>query len=218
MGTAGTTIVSAAEKPRICLKEKNEGVAEMTDERRHTSLALAVVMVFIFALLAPIIALAQESSGAGAKAEEATLFPVPDFTSGLWQRSRLTGDWGGLRTKMANNGIQLDADTVHLFQNVTSGGVDRTGRYVGTAEIVLKLDSNKMGLWPGGFLLVRGEAAFGTGVSTATGAVLPVNTEPVLQLPARDEMVLTHVVLTQFLAENFGVAVGKLYTTEGDAN
>jgi hypothetical protein len=29
--------------------------------------------------------------------EEATLFPVPDYTGDLWERPRLTGDWGGLR-------------------------------------------------------------------------------------------------------------------------
>ena len=77
---------------------------------------------------------------------EATLSPVPDFTSGIWKRAKLTGDWGGLRSKMANNGVQLDMDTVHMFQNVTSGGIDTTGKYIGTAEIVLKLDSQKMGL------------------------------------------------------------------------
>jgi porin len=165
---------------------------------------------------------AQETgSGGSAKAAadaEATLFPIPDFTGNLWNRAKLTGDWGGLRSKLANRGVQLDVDTVHLFQNNTSGGLDRTGRYVGTAEIVLKLDSNKMGLWPGGFLLARGEASFGTGVNTATGAVIPVNTEPVLQLPARDEMILSHVVFTQSLSEKFAVAIGKLDTTEGDAN
>ena len=149
---------------------------------------------------------------------EATLFPVPDFTGNFWNRAKLTGDWGGLRSMMANRGVQLDADTVHTFQNVISGGVDRTGRYVGTAEIVLKLDSNKMGLWPGGFLLARGEASFGTGVNLATGALMPVNTEPVMQLPARDEMILSHVVFTQFLSERFAVAAGKLDTTGGDAN
>ena len=165
---------------------------------------------------------AQEAGSAQKTANpqeaEATLFPVPDFTSNIWNRAKLTGDWGGLRSTMARNGVQLDIDNVHTFQNVISGGVDRTGRYVGTAEIVLKLDSNKMGLWPGGFLLARGEASFGTGVNLATGALMPVNTEPVMQLPARDEMILSHVVFTQFLAENFAVALGKLDTTVGDAN
>jgi len=83
---------------------------------------------------------------------------------------------------------------------------------------VLKLDSQKMGLWPGGFLLVRGEAAFGTGVNAATGALLPVNTRPILSSPARDQMVLSHVIFTQFLSEKFAVALGKLDTSGGDAN
>jgi len=163
---------------------------------------------------------AQESTtrGSQSKQEEATLFPVPDFTSDIWTRAKLTGDWFGLRSMMARNGVQLDMDNVHTFQNVTSGGIDTTGRYLGNAEIVLKLDSQKMGLWPGGYLLVRGEAAFGTGVNLATGALLPVNTRPVLSLPARDEMVLSHVVFTQFLHEKFAVALGKLDTSGGDAN
>lgn len=185
---------------------------------QHAKFILLVVTLCIFAFTKPSMALAQQSGATGAKAEEATLFPVPDFTSGLWQRSRLTGDWGGLRSTMANHGVQIDIDNVHTFQSVTSGGIDTTGRYLGNAEIVLKLDSQKMGLWPGGFLLVRGEAAFGTGVNTATGAVMPVNTRPILASPARDEMVLSHVVLTQFLHEKFAVALGKLDTTAGDAN
>ena len=149
---------------------------------------------------------------------EATLFPVPDFTSDIWTRTKLTGNWGGLRTTLANSGVQVDLDNVHTFQSVSSGGLDSTSRYLGNAEIVLKLDSLKMGLWPGGFLLVRGEAPFGTGVNSATGAILPVNTRPILSSPAKDEMVLSHVVLTQFLHEKLAVALGKLDTSGGDAN
>lgn len=52
----------------------------------------------------------------------------------------------GLRTKLANNGVQLDMDNVHTFQSVSGGGVDSTSRYLGNAEIVLKLDAQKMGL------------------------------------------------------------------------
>ena len=167
---------------------------------------------------------AQQSAAAAPMGEsrkpetEATLFPVPDFTGDIWTRAKLTGDWFGLRTKMGNNGVQLDVDNVHTFQSVSGGGLDSTSRYLGNAEIVLKLDSQKMGLWPGGFLLVRGEAPFGTGVNLATGALLPVNTRPILSSPANDEMVLSHVVFTQFLSEKFAVALGKLDTSGGDAN
>jgi porin len=191
-------------------------------KRMKLMVGATVMLLVSFACLEK--SLAQQSAAGAPTGEpkkpeaEATLFPVPDFASDIWTRAKLTGDWGGLRTTLAQHGVQLDLDNVHTFQNVTSGGIDTTGRYLGNAEIVLKLDSHKMGLWPGGFLLVRGEAPFGTGVNSATGALLPVNTRPILSSPARDEMVLSHVVLTQFLHEKFAVALGKLDTSGGDAN
>ena len=196
----------------------------MTTVARHTNLIVGLVILFLLSLAYREPVLAQQNGASAANREtetpetEATLFPVPDFTSDIWTRAKLTGDWGGLRTTLAKHGVQLDLDNVHTFQNVTSGGIDTTGRYLGNAEIVLKLDSQKMGLWPGGFLLIRGEAPFGTGVNPATGAILPVNTRPILSSPAKDEMVLSHVVLTQFLHEKLAVALGKLDTSGGDAN
>lgn len=190
---------------------------------RTSKISLLSLIGFLIAVVGVSIAGAAQEAGsktADAKTAqaEATLFPVPNFTGDLWSRSKLTGDWGGLRTTLGRNGVQLDVDNVHTFQNVTSGGADSAGRYLGNAEIVLKLDSQKMGLWPGGFLLVRGEAAFGTGVNLASGALMPVNLRPILALPARDEMVLSHVVFTQFLSEKFAVVFGKLDTSGGDAN
>jgi porin len=184
------------------------------------------IRIFLLALLTIISlarpATAQESpastSQAAATSEEATLFPVPSYGGDLWSRSFLTGDWGGLRSTLAKNGVQLEIETMHVFQDVSSGGVNQTGRYSGTADITLKLDSQKLGLWPGGFLLVHAEAAFGNPVNPFSGGILPVNTKPVMTLPARDEMVLPHVVLTQFLSEKFAVFLGKLDTTGGDAN
>ena len=66
--------------------------------------------------------------------------------------------------------------------------------------------------------LARAESAFKHGVNATTGSVMPVNTRIVLPLPARDEIVLSHVVFTQFLSEQFGVVFGKLDTTGGDMN
>jgi len=158
---------------------------------------------------------ALEERAAG---EEATLFPVPNYSGDLWSRSYLTGNWGGLRSKLANNGVQFEAETAHFFQDISGGGVKQTGRYSGVAQIQLKLDSQKMGLWPGGFLFARAEAAFGTPVNPAVGGLSPVNSKPVFTLPARDEMVLPHLFITQFLSEKFLVSLGKLDTTGGDAN
>ena len=196
----------------------------MTEILRFRLLGLAAAILFLVSLVcvekSPAQPTAPDASTGEAKKPEAdaTLFPIADFTSDIWHRAKLTGDWFGLRTQMANHGIQLDVDNVHTVQSVSGGGLDSTTRYLGNAEVVLKLDSRKMGLWPGGFLLVRGEAPFGTGVNLATGALLPVNTRPILSSPARDEMVLSHVVFTQFLSEKFAVALGKLDTSIGDGN
>jgi porin len=66
--------------------------------------------------------------------------------------------------------------------------------------------------------MMRGEAAYDHPVNLASGGIMPVNMEPLLPLPARDEFVLSHVVFTQFLSEHFGVVFGKLDTTGGDVN
>jgi porin len=99
-----------------------------------------------------------------------------------------------------------------------SGGRDTTFRWGGTSELVLKLDSQKLGLWPGGFFLARADVAFKHDVNGNTGALMPVNTAIVLPLPAHEEVVLSHVIFTQFLTEWFGVSIGKLDTTGGDMN
>src|ERR1044071_6398280 len=182
------------------------------------TLRIITLLFLSIVCVKPISAQQTSASAPPAKNAEPTLFPVADFSGDLWQRAKLTGDWFGLRTKMADKGVQVDIDNVHTVQSVSGGGLDSTTRYLGNAEIVLKLDSQKMGLWPGGFLLVRGEAPFGTGVNQATGALLPVNTRPILASPANDEMVLSHLVFTQFFSEKFAVALGKLDTSIGDGN
>lgn len=181
------------------------------------------LVVLLFTVFAAFIASAQDKEAEKAleeraAGEEATLFPVPNYSGDFWSRSFLTGDWGGLRSKLANNGVQFEAETVHFFQDVSGGGVKQTGRYSGVAELKLKLDSQKLGLWPGGFLFARAEAAFANPVNLAVGGLSPVNTKPVLTLPARDEMVLPHLFFTQFLSEKFAITLGKLDPTGGDAN
>src|SRR5262245_60799554 len=110
----------------------------MTKSLHRGKSVVAIAMYFIFCLIGVVSTVAQETGKVKNSEAEATLFPVPDFTGDIWTRAKLSGDWFGLRTKMANNGVQLDVDNVHTFQSVTSGGLDTTSRYLGNAEIVLK--------------------------------------------------------------------------------
>jgi len=147
-----------------------------------------------------------------------TLYPVPKYGGDFRSRSYLTGDWGGLRSKLADHGVQFDFNVTQIYQGVTSGGTNRTGRYSGSTDIVLKLDSQKLGLWPRGFLFVEAQVPFGNTVNSFSGGILPVNTLLSMTAPTIDEIILPHLYFTQFLADWFAVIIGKLDTTGGDDN
>jgi carbohydrate-selective porin OprB len=84
----------------------------MIDRRIAASLALS------FVLAAPHAALAQE--------EVEGLLPVPDYGGDLLNRSRLTGDWGGRRTDLANKGVQVDVDWTQYVQGADSTATPAT--------------------------------------------------------------------------------------------
>ena len=121
-----------------------------------------------------------------------TIYPVPNYGGDFGSRSYLTGDWDGLRPKLADRGVQFDSNVTQIYQGVASGGTNRTGRYSGSLDMVLKLDFHKLGLWPGGFLLVEAQVPFGNTVDPYSGGILPVNTLVSLTAPAIDEFILFH--------------------------
>src|SRR5689334_17322587 len=54
--------------------------------------------------------------------EPAGLLPIPDYSGDFWNRSYLTGDWNGLRTDLANKGIQIGVEWNQTVQGIASGG------------------------------------------------------------------------------------------------
>jgi porin len=140
----------------------------------------------------------------------AQLPQIEHYSGDFWSRPALTGDWGGLRNTLASKGVNLDVDLVHSLQGLNSGGLANDSvlyRYGGHAEYLLHVDTGKLGLWPGGFLRLKGESQFGRYLErNDTGTLLP------------EETTLTSVVFTQFLAQWFGLYLGKIDTFSGDAN
>jgi porin len=151
--------------------------------------------------------------------EGATLFPIPDYSSGILTRDALTGDWNGIRTSLAeDNGLQIGVDVNQFYQGVWDGGTSSNAKYNGSAYYGIKLDTAKAGLWPGGFLDIRGETYWGESVNGLTGAVLPVNVNQAFNEPAGNGTYLPHVIYTQFFSEKFAIFLGKLNGTLGDSN
>ena len=110
------------------------------------------------AMLIALFALARTSPGqeekqpdkSTATSQDATIYPVPNYGGDLWSRSYLTGDWGGLRSKLADRGVQFDSNVTQIYQGVASGGTNRTGRYSGSTRHGAEAGLSEIGTLAGG--------------------------------------------------------------------
>jgi len=72
------------------------------------------------------------------------------YSGDLFTRSTFTGDWGGARNDLAAKGITFDATVTQIEQGVVNGGENGSWEYGGRADVTGHLDTQKLGLWPGG--------------------------------------------------------------------
>ena len=137
-------------------------------------------------------------------------YPVPPTWGGdLESRERLTGDWGGVRDELGKKGVVFDADVYWLPQKVVSGGRDSGGGGWGNAFATLNVDTQKAGLWPGGFLNIQTVTSFGHDIYRDTGAIVPANLGW-LTPGTQPDTGLQSFTFMQFLSEKFGLVAGKL--------
>ena len=147
-----------------------------------------------------------------------TLAAEYDGTGPDLGRTKLTGDWGGARSQLSEQGITFDINAVQSYQGVVDGGTNQHWEYGGSMEYLLKFDFQKMGLWEGAFFDVRVEHQFGDFVNTNTGTILAGNTDGLFPLPGYSHVNVTEVKFTQFLSENVALFGGKINTLDGDDN
>jgi porin len=148
-----------------------------------------------------------------------TAFAGEDTYSGdFLSRSTLSGDWGGVRNDMAKKGVTFDVNMTQTEQGVVGGGKSSSWEYGGRGILILKMDTGKMGLWPGGFLTTELEGNWGHGINGSTGALSPVNDNQIYPVPARAGVAIPALNFTQFLSEYGGVYAGKLDITSADMN
>jgi porin len=175
-------------------------------------------------------ALAQNNEGnmektnapPGKAKASAGLLPVPDYSADFWTREYLTGDWGGVRTSLADHGVQLGMLWDQYVQGVADGGRERKTEYGGTVDYTVNLDLMKMNVLPGALVKFRAESRYGRSVNGVSGTILPVNSDALFPLTAKSDedvpFTITDLNYTQFLSEHLGVLVGKLDTLDSDLN
>jgi porin len=141
----------------------------------------------------------------------AQLVDVPDTWGGdIWSRPRLTGDWGGLRDDLAKMGLIFDIDLLTTPQDVVSGGRSTGGGFWGNIDYTLNLDTQKLGLWPGGSFKFQADTGFGSNVFKDAGTVVPVNTAALIPGINDRTTALMNATLTQFFSPQFGLFAGKI--------
>lgn len=67
----------------------------------------------------------------------------------IWDRDTLTGDWGGLRTKLHDKGTDITLEYTGEGFGVISGGLKRRSSYEGRLEFSVDSDLEKAIGWPG---------------------------------------------------------------------
>ena len=170
-----------------------------------------IIATFIFLLG---IALSREVQAGDAP-------PADPYSGDLWTRSTLSGDWGGFRNEWAAKGVTIDLDITQIAQGVVNGGKSGAWQYGGRGDLVINLDSQKLGLWPGGFFNLELEGNWARSVNRNTGALMPVNASQTIPLPPGGIFGVPAWNFTQFLSPYFGLTLGKFATvtnTSGDMN
>jgi len=179
-------------------------------------LVIAVTVIFIVGI----------SFGAPVSAEDAA--GDKPYSGDIWTRSTLSGDWWGVRNELAAKGVTLDMSFTQAALGIVHGGKQTGWQYGGgRGDIVLNLDSQKLGLWPGAFLNLEAEGNFipadnfFKSINGRAGALMPVNSNQLYPTPAGDNFNLPALNFSQFLSPYFGLTLGKYATitsSSGDMN
>ena len=141
------------------------------------------------------------------------------YSGGFFTRSTLSGDWLGARNDLAAKGITFDATVTQIEQGVVGGGKNGSWEYGGRGDLIGNLDTQKLGLWPGGFLTVEFEGNWANSVNGKTGALMPANANQLFPLPTGDNVALPNLSFAQFFSHYAGVVAGKVQTISlGDMN
>jgi porin len=151
------------------------------------------------------------------------LTPISDYTSDDWRSGACAFCFGAIgeqRQKLYERGIALDVSVTQTPQGVVSGGEDRVWKYSGNADYYLALDSERLGLWPGGLLKLAGRTKFGRGVLKQAGNLSPVNYGWLLpSIEDESESFLEEYYITQGLTDWAALIFGRLLIGNfGDPN
>jgi porin len=96
---------------------------------------------------------------------------TPAATEGLAERDHLLGDWGGVRSTLEQQGVDIDAVlTLDAMTNLR-GGNSRGGALLGNVDVTFAVDTARAGWWENGtfFLYLLGDFNAGGPLTAKVG-------------------------------------------------
>jgi len=142
------------------------------------------------------------------------VFGLPGTELGnIWERTQLTGDWGGLRTDLARHGLFFDLYSTSTYQDVTSGGIQTGSSFVQNIQTSLNIDTARAGLWQGGLIHLTAQSRYGDSPEDTftAGTFVPQYTGLVEPGPLLShETDLSEWFLVQALSKTTSVVLGKI--------
>lgn len=180
--------------------------------KRHGLVVLCSVLCWFTA-----ICYAQESSTRNSDWKDSSI-PAAGSTSGPalspsdtnWlSRPYLTGDWGGVRTSLAEKGVTLDLRHTSFYQGLASGTGDKDFEYGAKVDAFINFDFGKLGLWKGGGFRSHIEYSYGDLATNLGGVLFATNTAMYWPVGAPEKVVATSLNFIQKVGEENTIAVGK---------
>lgn len=136
----------------------------------------------------------------------------------LSTRATLTGDWGGSREQLAENGVGFSFELTEFYQGMLSGTGDDSFDDGGRADSLINLDTEKLGLWNGGGVNFHLTYRYGSLKGSRGGALSPVSTGSILPLDKKDELTASSIYLSQNFGETGNLLIGKINAIDLLAN
>jgi len=178
---------------------------------------LCLVTFFAVVIMSPTSRADYYPYGAGIIYEpDMSPFPTKDYNGDIHTMPSLLGNWNNQRNVLADYGVIFEVGFTSVLQHNTRGGTNTSNSdgYSGSLDYWLYLDTQRLGLWPGGQWKFHGETLFGNSPISYTGAVLPVNYDALLpEIDKSGLTTLSELYLAQYLTENILVLAGKIDPT-----
>lgn len=132
----------------------------------------------------------------------------------IWERSQLTGDWGGLRSFLADQGLTIKVNFTQYYQGLLAGTNSGGFDYGGRVDAFIDLDTEKAELWKGGGLHSHIEYRYGEIQPFDGQGLWPVNAAEIFPLGGSDRVVPSSLYLSQKFGDHVSLMLGRINTLD----